>query len=357
MSTKQKRKTEPKPPLSKILWTAARPHTLTASLSPTLVGRALCRNAIVVHGDEESSLFESLFIRWAGFCMLIQLATNVHNDYSDWVRGADDDKRVGQARATQKGWLSPFQTASLATFLAVLALLDGLSLIWNLQEATASSGSSFRTLVMVMIVATSVFNAFAYTAGPYPLGYIGLGNASIAYAGLGDLFVFLYFGLVATLTLPFLYLSCSSSSSSLSTTISSIDLSDWMQSNFMYAAQVGALGTNIIVVNNLRDRHTDVGANKRTMAVRMGASFCRREYVFMVLISYAMVLWDAYQLHQWQRLLPLLTIPIARKEITAVYEKDGAALNPHVGGAAKLQFLFCILLSLSMRISSTTNIP
>jgi 1,4-dihydroxy-2-naphthoate polyprenyltransferase len=337
-SAQPRRGQEAKPSLWKILWTAARPHTLTASFSPVIVGRALCLN--VLKDERELELFSSLFVRWILFCILIQLTCNTHNDYSDWVRGADDDKRVGQARATQKGWLSPFQVRFLATILAVLALIDGSLLIVDLQTRSSPT----RTFVFAAIVTTSVFNAFAYTAGPWPLGYIGLGNASIAYAGLGDLFVFLYFGLVATMTLPFMYISCSSTIN-----VSSIDLSYWLLDNLRYAVQVGALATNIIVVNNLRDRHTDAGANKRTMAVRMGAAFCRQEYVCMIILSYALVVWDCY-VNNWHvvRLLPLLSIPLARREIKAVYEKDGAALNPHVGGAAKLQFLFCILLANSV---------
>lgn len=116
-----------------------------------------------------------------------------------------------------------------------------------------------RIAIMAAVVATSIFNAFAYTGGPWPLGYIGLPNFSLAYTGLGDLFVFVFFGIVATLMPLFLHISCNTNH------IKNFDdqslyglLWDFMP----YALQVAALATNVIVVNNLRDRHTDVDANK-----------------------------------------------------------------------------------------------
>jgi 1,4-dihydroxy-2-naphthoate polyprenyltransferase len=211
---------------------------------------------------------------------------------------------------------------------------------------------------MALIVLSSIFNAFAYTGGPWPLGYIGLGHISIGYSGLGDLFVFLYFGLVATMTLPFLYLTTTD-------TKNNVSLYSTLLSFFPYAIQVSVLATNIIVVNNLRDRHTDVLANKRTLAVRFGATFCRNEYLIHLIIAYGIQLWSVGQQQQQQylsttsyitttigHLLPiLLTLPLALSEWKAICQKEGSALNPHVGGAAKVQLLFCILLSLSIRLS------
>ena len=174
------------------------------------------------------------------------------------------------------------------------------------------------------------------------MGYIGLGNLSIAYLGLGDLFVFLYFGLVATMTPVFLYVSNHNVDS----------LPTVMYQLLPYAIQVAALATNIIIVNNLRDRHTDVSANKNTLAVRFGASFCRSEYSLMVAIAYLLVIYD-WAIHSYSsaRLFPLLSFRLARNEVKAIYNKDGGALNPHVGGTAKVQFLFCVMLSVAMRIA------
>jgi 1,4-dihydroxy-2-naphthoate octaprenyltransferase len=182
------------------------------------------------------------------------------------------------------------------------------------------------------------------TGGPWPLGYVGLGDLSIAYLGLGDIFVFVYFGLVATLMPPFLYVSSENRNDTLDKVLLKIA---------PYAVQVATLATNIIIVNNLRDRHTDISANKNTLAVRFGATFCRTEYTLMVAIAYVLVLWD-WGNHSYTatRLLPLLSFRLARQELSAIYKKDGGALNPHVGGTAKIQFLFCTLLSIGIRISS-----
>ena len=187
-----------------------------------------------------------------------------------------------------------------------------------------------------------VFLIFLYsTGGPWPLGYIGLGDFSIGYLGLGDVFVFLYFGLVATMTPSFIYVSGFSE-----------PLNKVMMELTPYAIQVASLATNIIIVNNLRDRHTDIDAKKKTVAVRFGATFCRSEYSIMLFISYSLVIFDWMQ-HKSSigRLLPLLSLLLARKELKAIYTKDGGSLNPHVGGAAKVQFLFCILLSIGSRSS------
>lgn len=174
------------------------------------------------------------------------------------------------------------------------------------------------------------------------MGYIGLADLSIAYLGLGDIFVFLYFGLVTTMTPAFLY----------SSNRDMDELSNIMFRLLPYAVQVASLATNIIIVNNLRDRHTDVSANKNTLAVRFGASFCRTEYSLMVAIAYLLVIYD-WSIHSYSatRLLPLLSFRLARKELSAIYNKDGGALNPHVGGTAKVQFLFCLMLSVAVRIA------
>ncbi|CAJ1915367.1 unnamed protein product [Cylindrotheca closterium] len=322
-----------RPPLWKVWLVASRPHTLTASLSPVLVGYSV---GLATIKNVERASYLWLNCKWALFCMLIQLGTNLHNDYADFVKGADTDKRVGQARATQKGWLTPFQTAAAASGVLGLALLLGLGFI------SSVSGDPNHHVIMIGIVATSIFNAFAYTGGPWPLGYIGLSDLSIAYLGLGDIFVFLYFGLVATITPVFLY-----------TANHDVDqLSTVMFRLLPYAIQVASLATNIIVVNNLRDRHTDISANKNTVAVRFGASFCRTEYSIMVAIAYLLVIYD-WGIHSYSaaRLFPLLSFRVARKELVAIYNKDGAALNPHVGGTAKVQFLFSVMLSLAMRIA------
>jgi len=262
------------------------------------------------------------------FCFTVQIGTNLHNDYSDYVQGADTDKRVGQPRATAKGWLTPTETCRAATAVLSVTFLSGVYLLSETQQLS----NPFAWFIVI----SSVFNAFAYTGGPYPLGYLGLGNFSLAYAGLGDLFVLLYFGLVAVLMLPYL-VSCMGQSI------------DWVF-QISLGTSIGLLGTNIIIVNNLRDRHTDVLVNKRTTAVRFGRRFSLAEYVICNILGYAIVIMEAVRLSSPWLLLPLVTLPLAMQETRAIFTNEGQSLNKHVGATALVQFTFSILLSIGMLI-------
>jgi len=203
---------------------------------------------------------------------------------------------------------------------------------------------------MLFITTTSVFNAVAYTGGPYPLGYLGLGSVSIGYSGLGDLFVFLYFGLVATLTVPYISLRLNGDTQP---AIHILLTHKLMQVSWIVAFPIGFLATAIIVVNNLRDRVTDVSAKKLTMAVRFGETFTRREYLFFVFSAYAMVPYFAWE-YGWTWLFPLLSLRAAIPQLVAVAfgGKDGGELNAHVGGTARVQLLFCILLVVGIKMSA-----
>jgi 1,4-dihydroxy-2-naphthoate octaprenyltransferase len=270
-------------------------------------------------------------LAWTAFCMSVQLGTNLHNDYADYCRGADTPERVGHARATAKGWLSPFQTCAAATAVLGLALLSGSYLL--------HASDQMDNWVLWCAILTSIFNAFAYTGGPFPLGYLGLGGFSLAYTGLGDIFVFLYFGLVATLMLPYLQ--------SLHQTPV-----DW-KSQAIYGVQVGLLATTILIVNNMRDRITDAKAGKLTTAVRFGRRFSLYQYKLCLRLTYALIVLDyARSGRNWIRLLPLASYPLAKTEMKAASRKDGSDLNPHVGGAARTQLLFCALLSTSLWLTS-----
>ena len=219
---------------------------------------------------------------------------------------------------------------------------------------------------MVFIVASSLFNAVAYTGGPFPLGYIhpSFGKISIGYSGLGDLFVFVYFGIVATMGVPYLYLtkvecldvgSCIFASSSV-TESDRLRLQSLKQT-FFHSLPIGLLATAIIVVNNLRDRHTDICAGKRTMAVRFGETFARMEYFLQVVISYGFCLYFAFVEKRFTALLPLLSAPASLPQLRAVAfrGKDGQDLNDHVGGTAKLQMMYCILLSIGLTWSTRSS--
>jgi 1,4-dihydroxy-2-naphthoate octaprenyltransferase len=352
--------TEPRPPTWKVWLLAARPHTLTASVSPVLVGHSLGLSLLFASSgqhaisDHDRRMVGSLAVRFGVFAALIQLATNLHNDYADFVKGADTPERVGQARATQKGWLTPAQTASGATICLVAALAIGLPLV--------PPGDAF----FLFVILSSVFNAVAYTGGPYPLGYLGLSNLSIGYSGLGDIFVFLYFGMVATMAVPYLVLRKTSLIENEENAIMwDSAFVERLMPAFLVSLPVGFLATGIIVVNNLRDRTTDQVAGKRTTAVRFGETFGRSEYGLLVVGSYAMSLWFAWDpvgtlslppsssssSSVLLLLLPMLSIPLAIPLMRAVTmgETDGAALNPFVGGTARLQLFYCLSIIIAIR--------
>ena len=232
---------------------------------------------------------------------------------------------------TQKGWLSPSEVATGATVALGCAAAIGLRL-------TAVGGRP-----MVFVVLTSLFNAVAYTGGPFPLGYIHprLGDLSIGYLGLGDLFVLLYFGFVAVCGTYYL-----ASAPALV-----------VPTHVVWAATpTGLLATAIIVVNNLRDRKTDVKANKRTLAVRFGASFARWEYTLLVGGAFGSLLGGGILLLRspidhpaW--LLPWLSVPVAWNRVQAIWTLDGRDLNPLLGATAKFQLLFCALFCAAIALS------
>ena len=303
---------------------AARPHTLTASLCPCLVAFG----SIVEHHHQQKlyphnlplpQLLYLLTGTWIFFCGTVQIGTNLHNDYSDFVQGADGETRVGPARATARGWLTPGQTCAAATLALTATLASGVVLVAATDQWTNG--------LLWFLICSSVFNAFAYTAGPYPLGYIGLGNCSIAYSGLGDVFVFLYFGLVATWMLPYLMYCLANSNDGIHKydyiTNSNNEVGqqqqtiDWYYAAqlMIYGTQVGLLATNIIVVNNLRDRHTDAAAGKRTTSVRFGRTFSLVEYMLCNAVTYALVLVSfALSGCRIVRLAPMASLLLAVKE-------------------------------------------
>lgn len=398
---------EPIPSKFKVWKLAARPHTLSASIVPVIVGYALTLQMIHRNhsqiitssvarqqqrsrscaaddsnntGDDsdisctpEDNIIASsassterllpIAIQFAIFACLVQLATNLHNDYADFVKGADTDKRVGQARATQKGWLTPYETCRGCVFCLLGALLVGMHLIPTSNQCIVEGHDNVNGLwenydpIMIFVVLSSLFNAVAYTGGPFPLGYVGLGNISIGYSGLGDLFVFLYFGVVATMGVPYLYLTKVACLSPVTIINNSMvqqeqQIQQLLYPSFLHSVPIGFLATAIIVVNNLRDRHTDIHAGKKTVAVRFGGAFAKMEYFILVIGSYGFCIYfwllerDNYDesTTTWMTLLPLLSFPMAIPQLKAVAfgGKDGQELNEHVGGTAKLQMFYCI---------------
>ena len=271
---------------------AARPRTLSAAVSPVLVGTAVAFRAGAGRPLAAAlALFASLFI---------QVGTNFANDYSDFKRGADAN-RVGPRRVTQSGLVAP-RTVKLAAWVAfAISGLFGIAL------------SGIAGWPILAIGAASVTAGWLYTGGPWPLGY----------HGLGDLFVFLFFGLVATCGTAFaqaLY----------------VPREAWLA-----GAAVGSLATAILAVNNLRDRETDAKVGKNTLAVKIGARATRVQYTLLVLAPFALA---ALLGTIW----PLLALPAAIPALRTVLTRSGAELNRGLGQTARLQILYSILLAVGL---------
>lgn len=279
---------------------ACRPATLTAALSPVLVGTAV---AYVLGGMKLGPALSAL----AG-AMLIQIATNFANDVFDHEKGADTHERLGPTRAVQAGLLTPRQVRIGLLVTIALALPFGVHL--------ALVGG----WPIVVIGVASILSGIAYTGGPYPLGY----------HGLGDVFVFVFFGLVAVCGTAFVQLG-------------HVPPLAWAA-----AVPVGALATAVLVVNNVRDRDTDVVAGKRTLAVRFGRRAAVIEYAMLLAAAYAVAI--ALAVHDGRRfaLLVLATFPRAMRLLRTLATTDGRPLNACLAGTAQLLLAYSLLFSLGL---------
>jgi 1,4-dihydroxy-2-naphthoate octaprenyltransferase len=280
---------------------AARPKTLPAASAPVVLGAFL-------------ALADGTF-RWgpalaalAG-ALLLQIGANLANDVFDFHRGADTEQRMGPMRATASGWMTPGQMITGMSVVFGLALLTGVYLTWAAGWLVAIAG-------LLAIAA-----AIAYTGGPYPLGY----------NGLGELAVFIFFGLVAVCGTY--YVQAQSVT--------------WL--SVLAAVPMGLLCSNILVVNNLRDIQTDRQAGKRTLAARFGAEWARREYLLFLIISYLMPpVLALLRLVPWTALLAWLSIPLAYRLVQQVWRAQGRALNRTLAGSGQLQLLFAVLFGLGL---------
>jgi 1,4-dihydroxy-2-naphthoate octaprenyltransferase len=284
---------------------AARIRTLPASVAPVLVGTALAGFQNVFH---PLRFFAALI-----GAMFIQVGTNLSNDYSDARRGADTEDRLGPVRVTAGGLVPP-RRVLLATYISFgVAVLAGIYLIvvagWQL----------------LLVGAASILAGVLYTGGPRPYGY----------EGLGELFVFLFFGIVAVAGSYFVQ----------------VKHLDWEA--FALAVPVGLLAAGILMVNNVRDIETDRRAGKLTLAVRLGRRRARSLFAAMVYVSYllAPVTWLFGPLHAWV-LLPWLTLPVAARIVRQVRNHvDGPSLNEALAQTGMLQLAFCVLLSAGLLLS------
>ncbi len=278
---------------------AARLRTLPAAIAPVLVGTSLALGA----GHFEALAFVAALLG----AMFIQVGTNLSNDYSDARRGADTEDRLGPVRVTAGGLVPPGQVL-IATYVTFgLACACGIYLI-------AVAGWE-----LLAIGAASILAGVLYTGGPRPYGYVGL----------GELFVFLFFGIVAVVGSYFVQ----------------VQQLPWQA--FVCAVPVGLLASAILVVNNVRDLETDRRAGKRTLAVRLGRGRTRVLYAAMLGGAFvcAPLPWLLGSMEAWL-LLPWLTIPLALALIRVIRTRtDGPALNGALARTGLLQLLFCVLFS------------
>jgi 1,4-dihydroxy-2-naphthoate octaprenyltransferase len=284
---------------------AARLRTLPAAIAPVLVGTSLALGA----GHFRALAFVAALLG----AVFIQVGTNLSNDYSDARRGADTEDRLGPVRVTAGGLVPPGRVllATYATF--GLAVLCGVYLV-------AVAGWE-----LIAVGAVSILAGVLYTGGPRPYGY----------EGLGELFVFLFFGIVAVSGSYF------------------VQVQELPWEAYACAVPVGLLASAILVVNNVRDLETDRRAGKRTLAVRLGRERTRMLYTAMVAGAFLLVPlpWALGSMTAWL-MLPWCAIPLAVPLVRIVRTRvDGPALNGALAKTGALQLVFCLLFSAGILLS------
>jgi len=295
---------------------AARPQTLPAGAAPVVVGTGLAIGAGVF------APLPALFALVGA--LLLQIGTNFANDYYDAINGADTDDREGFTRVTAGGLISPdaVKRAMWVTF--GLAVLSGGYLVY------------IGGLPIVIIGLSGVAAGVLYTGGPYPYGY----------RGLGDLFVFAYFGVIAVTGTYYVQAVAG---------VDSVPL--WIPPETVPLAAIIAslpaagLSTAILVVNNIRDRETDAATGKRTLAVITGYDGARVEFTLLVGMAYTVPVIFAVTGYSLATLLPLVTLPLALSlSRTVLTETSGSVLNPALETTGKLLFIHSLLFALGLSL-------
>ena len=280
---------------------AARLKTLPAAISPVILGCALAYH--------DGSFYFFICIMTILAAVLIQIGANFANDVFDFQKGTDRDDRLGPTRATQYGLISAkkmkkamWQTFALAICVGFyLAFIGGWPIVW--------------------IGLASIAAGIAYTGGPYPLGY----------HGWGEVFVFIFFGLIAVPGSYYLQ----------SGTVN--EMSFWM------GAVTGMLATAILVVNNLRDADTDKLSGKRTLAVRFGKKFSKIQYSILILIPFLLPLYIWWNIeNELSLLITIIALPISFHLINQIFSLTGSDLNIVLARTARFLFIFTILFSVGL---------
>lgn len=283
---------------------AARPKTLPAAAAPVIAGSAV---AFYDGGFRVAPALAALF-----GALLLQIGANLANDVFDFHRGADTVERLGPARVTQSGLLSPAQ------------VLRGMWVCFGLATIMGVYLTAVAGWPVVLIGAASILAAIAYTGGPIPLGYYGL----------GDLTVFLFFGPVAVCGTYY------------------VQAGDVGLHAILSSLPMGFLITAILVVNNLRDIETDRAAGKRTLAVRLGGSATRWEFLLLIVGAYLVVMFMIlFRVTPFWVLLCWLSLPLAASMVRDVWREVGRPLNSVLAGTGRLTLVFALLFALGLIVS------
>lgn len=278
---------------------ASRPKTLPAAATPVIVA------TFVAIGD-------GVFQFWPAFAaligaFLIQIGTNFANDYYDFKKGTDTEERLGPTRVTQAGLLSPKEVMLGMWLVFALAVLIGIYILFI---------GGWPIFILGLL---SILFGIAYTGGPYPLGY----------NGLGDIFVFIFFGFVAVGGTYY------------------IQAGTITPQVYWASVPIGLLTTAILVVNNFRDLEQDKKAGKRTLAVRFGKKITQLEYFLLLGLSYLVpvIMWRIELVSYWI-LLIFLSFPLSFSLSKDMLEKQGRALNETLAGTGKLELIYGLLFSI-----------
>lgn len=282
----------------KIYWLAARPKTLPAAAAPVIIGTAL---AFSDNGFHLLSALAALF-----GALFIQIGTNLANDYFDFKKGSDRDDRLGPMRVTQAGLVSP-QAVKNATIVAFgLAFLVGIFLVYR------------AGVPIVIIGLSSILFGVLYTGGPYPIGYIGL----------GELFVLIFFGPVAVGGTYF---------------VQTLTITNEV---LIAGLAPGLFSSAILVVNNLRDIESDRISGKKTLAVRFGANFSKIQFLLFVVVSVLLPFYFYAESENIFQLLPSLVLIPSLFVLKNIFYKTGEELNNLLAQTGKLLFFYSLLFAL-----------
>ena len=275
---------------------AIRPRTLPAAAAGVLMGGALAWR------DGFFRLDATLVCLFAA--LLLQIGSNLANDVFDFERGTDTPERLGPTRVTQAGLLTSSQVKFGMAVVFVLSVLMGLYLIW------------LGGWVILAIGIAAIISAIAYTGGPFPLGYYGL----------GDVFVFIFFGLASVAGTYY------------------VQAGDVSSAAWWMTLPPGLIITAMLVVNNLRDLENDRKAGKYTLAVMFGEQFAKAEYLTCIFAAYLILPVAAwFGLIPWLSLMAWASFPIAFRAIRTVFTQKGRPLNAALAGTGQAAFMFSLL--------------